>query len=185
MRRLLPALIASLCVAAVAIVAVWLAGTQHHQATHQAARRGVVTALPGSVNVVRYQKFGGAEKCQGDSCGVGVAARTRPFTLPLNSGGYHSILTVSFRYSAFGRNATFAVRPRLGAAHGVSLLPAVRPVLSTNGRFSTASFVVRPALLAGGLAYHLALDASITHRLAQAGISLTQVVYSLQAWTAA
>jgi hypothetical protein len=186
MHRLLPALLASACVVGVAVAAVAVPGSQQHTTTRtHSAQRGLTPVLPGSVNIVRFQRFGGAQRCDGDSCGVGVPGDIPQFTLPSSPTKYRSTLTVSFRFRAWGNDATFAVRPRLnGAADVIRLVPGTRPLLSTGGRLDTATLVVRPALLSGGVAYKLHVDPRITHRLVKAGIKLTRVLYSVQAWSA-
>jgi hypothetical protein len=188
MRRLLPALLTSACVAAVAVAAVAVAGTPHHAtSTHQAARRGVVPTLPGSINVVRYQSFGGSYECDGDACGVSGSVSGNGFTLPASPLGYRSTLTVSFRYRAGGKDATFAVAAHVANSangHVVAELPAKRSVLSTGGRAGSTTLVFRPDLLTGATTYHFEVRPFLTHHLNKARIAVTQVVFGLQAWTA-
>jgi hypothetical protein len=183
MHRLLPALLVSACVVAVAVAAGAVPGSQQAPTRTQSAQRGLTPTLPGSVNIVRFQRFGGAQHCDGDVCGQGVPSEIPQFTLPTSPTKYHSTLTVSFRYRASGRGATFFVRPRLNAADVITLVPGTRPLLSTGGRLDTTTLVVRPALLSGGVAYKLHVDPRIAHRLARASIKITRVLYSVQAWS--
>jgi hypothetical protein len=184
MRRLMPALLTSACIAAVAVAAVMVAGTAHHgTATNKAA--GVLPTLPGSVNVVRFQKFGGSYQCDGDSCGVSGSVSSNGFTLPVSPTAYTSALTVSFQYRAGGKNARFAVAAhvtRSGTGHHVASTPAQRAVLSTGGGLGTATLVFKPAPLSGNVLYTFEVTPKITHRETRAKIVVTQVVYDLRAW---
>lgn len=190
MRRLLPALLTSACVAGVAVAAVAVAGTSHHGTTpHQAARRGVVPTLPGSVHIVRFEPGGGYATCSGNSCsGGGSASPGSQFHLPASPTAYRSTLTVSFRYRASGTGATFVVHPDLfpeaaGAAE-VPTVPKQRPVLGTGGRAQTMTLVFRPGLLTGGTRYGFGVSPDIAHYLHEARISVSRVVFTLDAWSA-
>jgi len=185
MRRLLPALLTSACVAALAVAAVAVSSTAHHGTTTHQAARGVVPTLPGSINVIRFQKFGGSVNCDGDACGVGVPANPNGFTLPASLPTYTSALTVSFQYRASGKNARFAVAAhvtRSGSGHDVASTPATRPVLSTGGGLESTTLVFKPAPLSGNVLYTFEVVPKITHRLTRAKIVVTQVVYSLEVW---
>jgi len=180
MRRVVAVLATVVSVVAAVVVAGALGRTSHDAAQRQAAPGGIVPALPGSVDIVRYQKFGGSKHCDSDSCGIGLSPQALHFTLPSAATMYRSTLTVSFRYRASGKEARFAVAPHVGP--GVDVQPYGRRLLGTNNQLSTATFVVRPDLLAGGVQYGLRVEPDITHKLVKAGITVTQVVYSLHAW---
>jgi hypothetical protein len=184
MRRFMPALLTSACIAAVAVAAVAVTGTAHHRTSADQAR-GVLPTLPGSVNVIRFQKFGGAVKCDGDACGVGVAANPNGFTLPFSPTAYTSSLTVSFQYRASGKNARFAVAAhvtRSGSGHDVASTPATRAVLSTGGGLGSTTLVFKPAPLSGNVLYTFEVVPRITHRQTRAKIVVSQVVYDLTVW---
>jgi hypothetical protein len=185
MRRVVAVLLTVASVVAAAVLAIAFAGSPHGSAQHPAARRGVLPTLPGSVSVVRFQKFGGAYKCDGDSCSVGGSVSGNGFTLPVSPTAYRSTLTVSFRYRASGKDARFAVRAFVSNAssgHAVANLPASRPVLSTGGSLASTTLVFKPAALSGGTNYTFQIRPTLTHHLTRAQIVVTQVVYSLQAW---
>lgn len=184
MRRLMPALLTSACIAALAVAAVAVAGTGHHgTTTHKAA--GVLPTLPGSINVIRFQKFGGSYQCNGDSCGVSGAVSSNGFTLPFSPTAYTSSFTVSFQYRASGKNARFAVAAHVtasGTGHKVASTPASRAVLSTGGGLGSATLVFKPAPLSGNVLYTFEVSPKLVHYETKAKIVVTQVVYNLEAW---
>jgi hypothetical protein len=172
-------------VIAAVVVSVRFAGSSPGRAQYPAAHRGVVPTLPGSVNVVRYQRFGGSYQCDGDACGVGQAVSSNGFTLPVSPTAYRSTLAVSFRYRASGKDARFAVRAFVSNAsngHPVANLPANRPVLSTRGVLGSATLVFKPAPLTGGTKYLFQIRPTLTSHVTRAKIVVTQVVFNLQAW---
>jgi hypothetical protein len=187
MRRLLPALLTSTCVAGVAVAAIALGGTAHRptSSTHQAGR-GVLPTLPGSVHIVRYQRGGSFTSCTGTSCSGGsTASPGLEFSLPPSPTAYRSTLTLSFRYRASGAGATFVVRPELFAessGHAVTTVPASRPVLGTGGRAQTMTLVFRTGPLSGGTRYGFGVTPDIAHMLRTARIAVSSVVYTLDAW---
>lgn len=183
MRRTVSLLLTVASVIAAALLAVTLGratgGSSHHEAA-----RGVVPTLPGSMQFVRYQRVAGSASCTGTSCS-GSGNSGPQFTLPASAVPYRSILTISFRYRASGPGATFVVNPSVFAqtnGHAVALLPARRPVLATGGREQSMTLVFRPALLSGNTPYGLDVSPDIAHYLNTASISVTQVVYTVQAW---
>ena len=185
MRRFVPALLSSACIAAVAVAAVAVTGTADHRDNGLQAARGIVPTLPGSTNVIRFQKFGGSVRCDGDACGVGVSANPNGFTLPVSTIAYTSSLTVSFQYRASGKNARFAVAAHVttsGAGHDVASTPATRAVLSTGGGLGSATLVFKPAPLSGNVLYTFEVVPKITHRETRAAIVVRQVVYDLRVW---
>jgi hypothetical protein len=181
MRRLLPPLLASVAVAAVAVAAVAGATPARRVPTTQHAARGVTPVLPGSVHVVRYQGFAAKTACHGSTCS-GSGSAGPQFRLPASATPYRSTLTISFRYSAGGRSATFVVAPDIFPGP-VSTRPTRRPVVSTSGRLQTATMVFRPGLLSGGVRYGLGISPDIVDYLTRARISVSQVVYGLDAWS--
>lgn len=184
MRRLISVVLTIAGVIAAVTVAIAVAGDAHHgTTTHKAA--GVLPTLPGSFNVVRFQKFGGSYQCDGDACGVGGAANPNGFTLPFSPTAYTSALTVSFQYRASGKNARFAVAAHVtksGSGQHVASTPSARAVLSTGGALGSATLVFKPAPLSGNVLYTFDVTPKITHRETRAKIVVTQVVYSLQVW---
>lgn len=183
MRRFVSVALTVMSVIAAVAVAVTLSGSSHGSKIHQAG--GVLPTLPGSVNVVRFQKFGGSMKCDGDSCGAGGAVSGNGFTLPFSPTAYTSSLTVSFQYRASGKNATFSVASHVttsATGHDVASTPATRPVLSTGGRLGSATLVFKPAPLSGNVLYTFEIIPKITHRQTRAAIVVTQVVYDLKVW---
>ena len=183
MRRVVSVVLSVVSVIAAVLVAVTLAGSSPGSKTHQAG--GVLPTLPGSVNVIRFQKFGGSVKCDGDACGVGGSVSGNGFTLPFSPTAYTSSLTLSFQYRASGKNATFAVASHVttsGAGHDVASTPAARAVLSTGGGLGSATLVFKPAPLSGNVLYTFEVVPKITHRQTRAKIVVTQVVYDLTVW---
>lgn len=184
MRRAIAVLLAVGSVIAAVVIAAGLAGSAHRTAPHLAARAVPPPTLPGSVNIVRYQRGGATAFCNGDSCGAsGSGNSSLLFTLPASSIPYRSTLTISFRYRGTGKNAAFAVSGTLSRS-GPSIVtsPATRPLGPTGGRYQSATMVFRPALLAGGVNYTLGISADISHHVGSARIAVDHVTYALQAW---
>jgi hypothetical protein len=184
MRRIVSLVLTVASVIAAAVVAVALAGGAHGGTHHAAAQRRVVATLPGSVQIVRYQRFAGGASCTGTSCS-GSGWSGPEFTLPASSAGYHAALTVSFRYRASGAGATFVVTPSVSPAsggHPLAVLPAHRSLIGTGGLPQSMTVVFRPTLLSGAIRYSLNVEPDIAHYLTSASISVSQVVYSLTAW---
>jgi hypothetical protein len=63
------------------------------------------------------------------------------------------------------------------------MLPAQRSVLGTGGRAQSMTVVFRPALLDGGTRYGLGVSPDLVLHPHKAAISVSQVVYSLDAWS--
>jgi hypothetical protein len=165
------------------VVAVTLAHSSHGSKPHQAG--GVLPALPGSVNVIRFQKFGGSYQCDGDSCGAGGAVSANGFTLPASPTAYASTLSVSFQYRASGKGARFAVAAHVtksATGHALASTPAQRAVISTSAQAGSATLVFRPAPLSGGVTYTFEVSPKLTHYVTKGKIVVTQVVFNLQAW---
>jgi hypothetical protein len=142
------------------------------------------------VHIVRYQRGGGFASCSGNgSCsGGGSASPSLQFTLPASPTNYRSTLTLSFKYRASGSGATFVVRPELfpevSGGTSVPTVPSARPVLATGGRAQTMTLVFRPGPLHGGTRYGLGISPDLAHYLNSAHISVSSVVYTLEAWSA-
>jgi hypothetical protein len=186
MRRVVSVLLSVAAVVAAVVVAVGFARSSPGTAQHLSARGVPPPTLPGSVNVVRYQRAGTEAFCRDGSCGAGGSSGSNlEFSLPASSVPYRSTLTISFRYQATGKDAAFTVRGTVdGPGHLVATAPATRPLGPTGGAFESATMVFRPALLVGGVTYTFSVAADISRHVGNARIGVSNVVYSLQAWIA-
>jgi hypothetical protein len=195
MRRVVPIVLTIACVVGAVIVSVALAGTANRGPSQQAAHTSVTPTLPGSINIVRYQRLGASQDCHGTHVAAGRIPR---FTLPASASQYRGTLTVSFRYRAHGLNGTtFAVSPFMVTPFAPrppsqpALLPTERPLLPTASRSSTTTIISQASPLYGRHEYRLGMQASMagpcldpaTGDLATSALRLTQVVYSVHVWT--
>lgn len=185
--------IASVVAGVVVIVALTRAS---NRTPAQTAAKGVAQTRAGSVNIVRYQRFGGSSTACG---GSDVATQVPRFTLPGSASQYSMTLTVSLRYRTYGKGATFSVAPHVAAPFAPyppaqpTMQPTNRPLLPTGGQLNTATFVTQVSAVFGAHEYRMYLEPAArlpggfcltsSGDVVRAGIRLTQVVYSVQAWS--
>ena len=129
---------------------------------------------------------------------VGAGARpprTVRRRLPAAVGSYRATLTVSFRYRATTSATGYVVHPAVlsSATTAVRAYPAgARPVLATGGRGQSMTIVLRLGSLRGGFTYGLTnnpdfaggLHLDRQGNLPTGSISVSQVVFEVQAWPA-
>jgi len=151
--------------------------------------------LPGSTHIVRSRAARLTTACNPHITCHSSGFVPVKFSLPANVSTYRATLIVSFRYRA-SRSATgYVVKPAVVTADNkaVAAYPAgPRPVLSTGGRLQSMTIVLSVTGLKGGTSYGLKNDPDFANgihldshgNLPTGSISVTQVLYSLEAWAA-
>ena len=195
MHRIVSVVLAVVVVVAASVVAYSIAHRAHAPAGQGAGRGGAVATLPGSAHIVRTQTARLTTACNPHiTCHSSGFAPVK-FALPGNVSTYRATLTVSFRYRASNSATGYVVKPAVLTADNkpVAAYPAgPRPVLSTAGRLQSTTIVLSLASLKGGTTYGLKNNPDFTNgihfdaqgNLPTGSISVTQVVYSLEAWAA-
>jgi hypothetical protein len=182
-------------VLAAALVAHSLSTRTHAPNSQQVGSGALVARLPGSIHVVRSEAVGGTTACNPHITCHTSGYTPVTFRLPTTVREYHATLTVSFRYRASTSSTGYVVQPAvLSPGHkAVAASPAgARPVLSTGGRQQSMTIVLRLSKLEGGVTYGLknnpdfsgGLHLNSQGKLPSGSISVSQIVFSLQAWAA-
>ena len=193
MRRVVAVVSAVVGVIAAALVASSLAAGMQSPDAHSGGS-GRTAALPGSVVIVRTGS-GGTTACNPHIVCSESGYAPVTFTMPANVRSYRATLTVSFRYRATRSATAYVVHPAVLGPHRtvVAAYPAgARPVLSTGGRQQSMTIVLRLGELRGGRTYALknnpdfagGLHLDSKGELPSGSITVSQVVYQVQAWAA-
>jgi hypothetical protein len=195
MRRVVAVVLAVVGVIAAAIVAYSVSTRTHAPNSQRVGSGAQVARLPGSIHVVRSEAVGGTAACNPHITCHTSGYTPVTFRLPTTVRQYHATLTVSFRYRASASSTGYVVQPAVLAPNHkvVTAYPAgPRPVLSSGGRQQSMTIELRLAKLEGGVTYALknnpdfsgGLHLNNQGKLPNGSISVSQVMFSLQAWAA-